>query len=167
MLHQQCTTRCGRLNVRRGAPHGKYYQCMLTCCFECAQRRCRGSRACSLPTCVLVRVSCCLPRFPRRSCLLSVRRVQQPCPRGCVREGPEDHQLGPRVRLSLCIVGLQCLLYCSSGDSAGASAASQKSLYDQTISRRPSTILALQHETYRAHLLYPFCLLAADLVSRI
>lgn len=36
-----------------------------------------------------------------------------------------------------------------SGDSAGASAASQKSLYDQTISRRPSTILALQHETYQ------------------
>lgn len=36
-----------------------------------------------------------------------------------------------------------------SGDSAGASASSQKSLYDQTISRRPSTILALQHETYQ------------------
>ncbi|KAF7761576.1 CAZyme family CE4 [Agaricus bisporus var. burnettii] len=35
-----------------------------------------------------------------------------------------------------------------SGDSAGASVASQKSEYDDAVDRHPSTILSLQHEVY-------------------
>ena len=35
----------------------------------------------------------------------------------------------------------------SSGDSGGASVATSKNLYDQIISRHPSTILPLNHET--------------------
>lgn len=50
--------------------------------------------------------------------------------------------------------GPKCVIFMvpfhSSGDSAGASVASQKSEYDDAVDRHPSTILSLQHEVYGA-----------------
>ncbi|CEL53830.1 hypothetical protein RSOLAG1IB_06611 [Rhizoctonia solani AG-1 IB] len=47
-----------------------------------------------------------------------------------------------------------------SEDSVGATPARSKQLYDQTISQRPSTILALNHETYErtAHEVIPYAI---------
>ncbi len=60
------------------------------------------------------------------------------------------------IVLNLTVIGIQ-----SSEDSVGATPAESKSLYDQLLSRHPSTILALNHEVYGA--VIPF--LAPSFVS--
>jgi hypothetical protein len=53
-----------------------------------------------------------------------------------------------------------------SRDSLGASAAESKQLYTDAANRRPSTLLALNHEVYGALVSFYF-LLCANLMSRI